>query len=127
VIAVVTNTFPSILRDALWHTTHPDRFESIRRDGRIVANPYIPDTERWKTNGGPDYFPYVRHIGGISLFDFHAFDPIAYSAACPMSSWQTFVPVHDGWYAAVWLKIDTTRVDGRYISARDLAMCQQEE
>jgi len=101
------NGFPDMLSDSIWHTTHPDRFDAIIRSGEIVANPNIPDADRWKTSRGPDYYPYVRHIEGVSLFDFHGFDPVKYSEACPMSSWRTFVPIHEGWPASVWLKIDT--------------------
>ncbi|RJP78734.1 MAG: hypothetical protein C4522_11810 [Desulfobacteraceae bacterium] len=119
--------FPEMLRNAIWHTTRPDRFESIRCAGEVIANPDIPDAERWKTSRGPDHYPYVRHIGGISLFDFHDFDPIAYSKACPMSSWRIFVPVRQGWSAAVWLKIDVTKVSGEYFSPKDLADRQHTE
>ncbi|MGR9117680.1 MAG: hypothetical protein ACU85E_18230 [Gammaproteobacteria bacterium] len=124
---VVKDGFPDLLRDAIWHTTHPDRFNTIRRCGEIVPNPDLPESERWKTNCGPDYYSFVRHIGGISLFDFYGFDPVAYNAACPMSSWRTFVPVHRDWFSAIWLKIDTSQVNGQYFSPKELSERQQAE
>ena len=124
---LMSDGFPKLLRDSIWHTTRPDRFEAILRSGAILANPEIPNNERWKTSRGPDYYPYVRHIGGVSLFDFRGFDPVSYSEACPMSSWRTFVPLHEGWPASIWLKIDTRRVNGEYVEARDLWERQHRE
>src|SRR5262245_19581650 len=63
------------LHGRLWHTTRPDRFESIVRDGAILPEPAnVPDTERWGTANGPRNHPYARFIGGSSLFDFRNFD-----------------------------------------------------
>lgn len=124
---VVNVGFPNLLRDAIWHTTHPDRWNAICRCGEILPNPDIPDTERWKTNRGPDYFPFVRHIDGISLFDFHGFDPLEYSEGYPLSSWRTFVPVHRGWPAAIWLKVDTSLANGQFLSPKELSERQHAE
>jgi uncharacterized glyoxalase superfamily protein PhnB len=46
-------TFPPELRDCLWHTTTPNRYESILRAGSILPNPDIPESDRWKTAHGP--------------------------------------------------------------------------
>jgi hypothetical protein len=94
--------FPPQLRERLWHTTTPDRYESILRSGSILPNPEIPESDRWKTSRGPHYYPFVRTLGGVSLFDFHGFDPEAYSAKYPFSSWREFVPCRPEFEAAIW-------------------------
>lgn len=87
----------------------------ILEAGFIVPDPDLPDSERWKTSRGPDYYPYARHLNGVSLFDFKDFDPVAYSAACPLSSWWTFVPIREGWEASIWIEIDKDEIEGIYI------------
>ena len=67
--------FPETLLDCLWHTTSVVRFKGIVTSTAIVPEPNIPDSERWGTSKGIKYFPFVRVIGGVSLFDFTAFDP----------------------------------------------------
>lgn len=100
----------AILHAGLWHTTSPQRFDCIARDQEILPNPPIPDAERWGTGMGPDYFPYVRTMEGVSLFDFTDFDPETYSASYPMSSWTEFVPFRKAWGAAIWIEIDRVAV-----------------
>ena len=119
--------FPEILRGSLWHTTHPDRYRRIRESGFILADPDLPNSVRWKANLGSGLYPYVRHIGGVSLFDFDGFDPIEYSRACPMSSWRKFVPCQSDWVEAIWIEIDRAAVRESYLSPRDLAERQREE
>ena len=63
----------------VWHTTHPERFLSILNDGAILLEPPIPNDERWGVGLGPDHYPFVRSIGGVSLFDFRDFDPVRWS------------------------------------------------
>ena len=46
--------------------------------------PDVPDGERWGTSHGPDYYPYVRTLVGISLFDFNEFDAVMYSNGAPV-------------------------------------------
>jgi hypothetical protein len=108
------------LRGRLWHTTHPDRFKSILADGSILPEPNLANTERWKTSRGPHYYPYVRSIGGVSLFDFEGFDPENYSSKNPMSSWYAFVPYPKDWGTAIWIEIDRERIAGPLISGTDL-------
>jgi hypothetical protein len=108
------------LRGRLWHTTHPDRFQRILKCGAIVPEPDIPDSERWKTAAGPEHFPYVRTIGGVSLFDFYKFDPDSYAEKCPSSSWQEFVPFREEWGCAVWIEIDRAQAADHFISGADL-------
>src|SRR5215470_9580940 len=84
--------FPSELREGLWHTTTPDRYGGMLRTGSILPNPDMPEAERWKTAAGPHYYPYVRTLGGVSLFDFRGFDSDVYSHNYPLSTWREFVP-----------------------------------
>src|ERR1035438_4494083 len=58
----------------LWHTTRPERFDRILSTGAILPEPDILDSERW-ANAGPEHYPYVRTLGGVSLFDFDGFNP----------------------------------------------------
>jgi hypothetical protein len=89
---------------------HPDRFEGILATGMILPEPAIPDSERWGTGAGKEHYPYVRKLGGISLFDFNQFDPGSYEKRCPSSCWAYFVPCHLAWERAVWIEIDRGQV-----------------
>lgn len=105
----------------LWHTTHPDRFQSILRDGAILPNPSLPDSERWGANVDENHYPYVRTLGGISLFDFGGFDPDAYSRKYQSSSWPYFVPYHSGWGRAIWIELDRERLTlPQFLTGRDV-------
>ena len=119
--------FPEILRGSLWHTTCSDLYQRIISDGFISPNPDIPDSSRWKTRLGQDYYPYVRHIGGVSLFEFNGFDPDEYDKACPMSSWRTFVPFQKSRGHSIWIEIDRNSVQEAYLSPAELAKRQREE
>ena len=98
------------LNGGLWHTTSPERFDSIARDQAILPEPPIPDADRWGTAAGPAGFPYVRTLGGVSLFDFADFNPDTYGVCYPMSNWTAFVPFRDEWGAAIWIEIDREAV-----------------
>ena len=104
----------------LWHTTHPDRFKQIIKDGDILPNPTIPDKKRWKTNRGPEYYPFVRTLNGVSLFDFKDFDEVSYSEKYPASSWREFVPCCSLWDKAVWIEIDRTTISKNLINGEEL-------
>lgn len=106
-----------LLHGGLWHTTRPDRVPSIVSAGEIMVEPNIDDKERW---GSRDHPPFVRKIGGISLFDFRGFDPEQYSASHPLSSWQYFVPHRGDWGGAVWLSIDHAAVSHSFVSADEI-------
>ena len=108
------------LNSRLWHTTHPDRFSAILKSGGISPEPDIADSDRWKTSQGKEFYPYVRIIGGVSLFDFNDFDPESYEQSYPMSSWQTFVPFRRDWGSSVWIEINRERVADQVISATEL-------
>jgi hypothetical protein len=90
----------------LWHTTKLGRYQKILTDGAILPEPNLPDSERWKTSRGKDYYPYVRILGGVSLFDFYQFEPDTYSEKNPMCSWNEFVPWRESWGSSVWIEID---------------------
>jgi len=100
----------------LWHTTHPSRFTTILESGSILPEPDIPENERWGTRGGREYFSYVRFIGGVSLFDLHAFEPESYSEKFPSSSWHYFIPFQLTWGCAAWIEIIREQVSSQLIS-----------
>jgi len=109
------------LQGKLWHTTHPDRFNAILAKGAILPEAEISDSERWGTAAGQEHYPYVRFLGGVSLFDFNDFDPSEYEKRCPASSWAYFVPCHLSWDCAVWIEIDRAKVVApQFISGTEL-------
>lgn len=105
----------------LWHTTHPDRYRRILETGALLPEPGIPENERWKTARGPEFYPFVRKLGGVSLFDFGpGFDKEAYRRVNFFSSVGTFLPIHDGWEEAVWIEIDRDAVLGSLLSPSEV-------
>ena len=115
-----TNDVLAVLHGGLWHTTSPERFDLISCDRQILPDPDIPDTERWGTSRGREYFPYVRTLEGVSLFDFCDFDRARYSDAYPMSTWTEFVPFRALWGASIWIEIERAAVRDALISPADL-------
>ena len=113
-------TFPPELRGAVWHTTSVQRFADITRTGNILAEPGLPDSERWKTVGGPENYPYVRKLGGVSLFDFREFDEGHYCKTYPLSTWQVFVPFRYEWKSSIWIEIDHEALKDDFISGAEL-------
>ncbi len=109
-----------VLVGSLWHTTRPDRFVSILEDGAVLPEPDIPESDRWKTSRGPEYYPYVRTLGGVSLFDFNDFDQESYDEKCPLSTWREFVPFRSAWGSAVWIEIDREAVKNCLLSSSEL-------
>lgn len=71
-------------------------------------------------NRGAEYYPYVRTLGGVSLFDFVGFDPEAYRAQYPMASWWTFVPTRRDWGASIWIEMDRCQLGERFVSGLQL-------
>lgn len=108
------------LHGRLWHTTRPSLVPAIVAFGGLSPEPDIDNALRWKTSRGPSYYPFVRKIGGVSLFDFRDFDPDRYDEAHPLSSWRTFVPHMESWGAAAWIEIDRTRIADRFASADEI-------
>ena len=108
------------LHGRLWHTTSEERFEGIRSRNAIMSVPPIPDDERWGTAIGPDGWPYVRTLGGVSLFEFAGFDAETYSERYPISSWREFVPFRSLWGASVWIEIDREKATEKLVGANEL-------
>jgi hypothetical protein len=110
------------LTGRLWHTTHPDRFSKILSTGAILPDPpCLSNSERWGALADNDHLPYVRYLGGISLFDFDQFDRETYSARNPSSSWAYFVPYHSSWECAVWIELNRSDfVPPQFISGSEL-------
>jgi hypothetical protein len=114
------DNFPSLLLGKLWHTTPPTRYNMIMKVGQILPNPSIPEKERWGSSKGPEFYPYVRFLSGVSLFDFTDFTPEIYSKKYPASSWGEFVPYRRTWGQAVWIEINRASVIESFISGEAL-------
>lgn len=110
----------ALLGGSVWHTTSPNRYVSISRDGFIRVEPDLADKERWATGAGPDGYPYVRRKGGVSLFDFRDFGPAEYSNAYPLSSWRTFVPCRREWEQAIWIEIDAAAAGSCFLPGSEM-------
>lgn len=106
--------------DGVWHTTNGARFKQILNSGAILPEPNIPDSERWGTAKGPQGYPYVRSLGGVSLCDFNGFDHTEYSNKYPASSWAELVPYRSVWREAVWIEIKTETLGKQFVSGPDL-------
>jgi hypothetical protein len=104
------------LHGGLWHITRPDRIPAIMAAGSLLVEPNIDDADRWKTSRGREYFPFVRVIGGVSLFDFSSFDADIYDRTHPLSNWRAFVPYLQRWGGGVWLEIDRKTIADRLVS-----------
>ena len=112
--------FPPLLLNSLWHSTSTDRYKKILESGAILQEPEILDCDRWGTIEGKEHYPLVRHLGGISLFDFHDFDEDEYSRKFPVSSWSYFVPGQNKWTQTVWIKIDRSVVAENLMTGAEL-------
>ena len=115
------------LRGGLWHTTSVARFAGIKSHMAILSQPPVPDAERWGTACGPNGWPFVRTLGGVSLFDFEGFDPEEHDVKCPMSSWREFVPFRAVWGASVWIEIDRLRAGESLVGPRVLLARQSRD
>jgi len=112
--------FPTELLNGLWHTTSLKRLKGILEHGSISPNPNIPDSERWCTGNGEKNYPYVRHINGVSLFDFIGFNPEEYRKKYPISSWSTFVPKNRKFDDTVWIEINREKIKKNFIGGAEL-------
>jgi hypothetical protein len=108
------------LQGRLWHTTHPERFKLIMAEGGLLPEPPIHNAHRWRTRGGPKYYPFVRTLGGVSLFDFADFDPDLYESSYPLSKWRTFTPHIKSWGGAVWVEIKRKSIESSFRSGQKL-------
>lgn len=108
------------ISSGIWHTTSPNRFRAILENGGILPEPDLPDSERWYTKLGPERYPYVHTLGGVSLFDLHGFEPDIYRERYPFSTWTEFVPYREVWKASVWIEIDVCLLGRNFVAGRDL-------
>lgn len=111
--------FPAILLNGLWHSTTYERYEGIVKTGAILPEPDIPDAARWHTGAGAGHYPYVRMLGGVSLFDFDGFDPKQYSEKY-VASWASFVPLDELGGNKVWIEINRTKAQKSLIEGKAL-------
>ena len=88
--------------------------------GCILPEPDIPDMERWGTAMGVDRYPFVRSIGGVSLFDFRGFEESEYEKNYPVSSWLEFVPCRSKNDSAVWIEINLSQIEEHFIDGSTL-------
>jgi hypothetical protein len=108
--------FPAILKSGIWHTTSERRFNAILEAGQILPNPAsVPEAERWYSKGGAKTWPYVRHIDGVSLFEFAEFDEDRYWESYPLSTWREFVPYRKQWGRSVWIEINRESLGSNYL------------
>jgi hypothetical protein len=93
------------LLGSFWHTTSYVRFRGIIQSGLIMVDPPLPEAERY---GG---MPFVRSLGGVSLFDFPSnFNFEEYEADLPGNSIGEFIPFKRSWGNSIWLRIDSDMV-----------------
>lgn len=114
------NFFPQTLLGRLWHTTSKNCYKNIVKNGCILPSPPISDDERWASYRGAEYFPFVRSLGGISLFDFKNFEANKYSEEYPLSSWREFVPFRKKWGESIWIALDREKISENFISGENL-------
>jgi hypothetical protein len=119
--------FPELLKNGIWHTTSVERFNAILKEGAILPEPPIPDSERWSTGQGPEWYPFVRKIGGVSVFDFTAFDEVTYENEYPLSNWSEFVPCREKWGSAAWIELKRESLGASFIDGRSLLVRWKKE
>lgn len=112
--------FPTKLYGSVWHSTSIERFSKIKADGKIKANPDLPNSERFGTKLGPKYYPFVRSIGGVSVFDFRNFDVDTYNHKFSVSNWALFVPCRSGWTETVWIEVDIQQLTNTFLSGQEI-------
>lgn len=112
--------FPKKLYGSVWHSTSIERFEKIKADGRIKANPDLSDKERFSTKFGAKHYPFVRSIGGVSVFDFRTFDVKKYSHKFSVSNWATFAPCRTGWAETIWIEVDILQLKDTFLSGQQI-------
>lgn len=111
--------FPAVLLNRLWHSTTPERYKLILETGAILPEPNISNSSRWGTALGEKHYPYVRTLGGVSLFDFTNFDLQQYEKRYS-ASWFTFVPVDNIGGNKIWIEINRSTVHSSLIEGKDL-------
>lgn len=86
----------------------------------ILSDPPVPEEKRWGANCDPSGWPYVRSLGGVSLFDFAGFDPEDYDTRFTACSWKEFVPYRHLWGASIWIEIDREQAADNLVEANEL-------
>ena len=119
--------FPERLNNSIWHTTSIDRYASISESGYLLPEPDIDDKHRWKTANGKQNYPYVRILGGVSLFEFNNFDSEEYSRKYPVSMWGAFIPYRREWKSSIWIEIEKEKIIDNFISGVDLLAMWKEK
>jgi leucyl-tRNA synthetase len=101
---------PTELKSKVWHSTSIENATSIVRQGFILAEPDIDQAKFW---GGKSerVYPFVRSIGGISLFDFRL--PSSHVSKILYN----FIPCKSGCTQTVWFGIDVSRLGDLFLSA----------
>lgn len=112
--------FPNELLGAVWHTTSLSRYRKITKSGAILAEPSLTDNERHGTGGGSKLYPFVRSIGGVSVFDFREFNPIKHYETFKIINWPYFVFGHNHEEDSVWIEIDTDDLSDSFKSAQEI-------
>lgn len=110
----------AVIGEGLWHTTSCERYTQILQSGKISVNPDISDQVRHKTSNGPANYPYVRHLGGVSLFDFSVFQADRYEQCYPISTWRYFVPTTGDADTSIWILLDRLKIQSSLIRAECL-------
>ena len=113
-------SFPKELANRVWHTTTEERFAAILSEGAILPEPNIPDKERWGTAMGSEKYPFVRSLGGVSLFDFRGFEEEKYEEKYPLSTWREFVPCRPKNESAIWIEIKLSQIKEQFIDGSAL-------
>ncbi|PKG86490.1 hypothetical protein CXF85_01950 [Colwellia sp. 75C3] len=103
---------PHKLKGKVWHSTSFDNAVKIIKSGSILSNPNISTEDKWGGNSETDY-PFVKSIGGISLFDFRL--PESHSSEL-LYRW---VPCQVKFSKTVWFEIDTSKLHSCFLSAED--------
>jgi hypothetical protein len=116
----VCTEFPPELLGAVWHTTSISRFKRIVSSREIMAEPDIADTARHGTRRGPKLYPFVRSLGGISVFDFQNFDPAEHFKETGALNWPHFVFGHHTEEDSLWIEINTKKLNDSYLSAKEI-------
>lgn len=124
------------LKGGLWHVTRAERYSKIISSGGIDPNPEgVPDTERWQTQNGQRGFPFVRYVGGVSLFDFINWDIDKCAGSCVRGlyccGWEYFIPVLQ-WNgrrldSSVWIEINYDAVKHNLKLNEELESSQRAE
>lgn len=113
--------FPKQLLGYVWHATKPQRWQQIRESEAILPEPPIPDSDRWGTGFGPSHYPFVRSLGGVSLFDFRSFDEARQQEAeATNAKWRAFVPSSPASEYTVWLQLNFDFIRPNFLSPEEL-------